>query len=1841
MFHCCRFRIQAARASFAVAAAASLLLGAGATPIATGAPASEPATSILDSFDGRGLEDPLYQWGNWVPASIDGTGPTLEILGGAAGHNEGESVDADSYRAADTVGAVEAYATIAAVPDNNQDMSVYINLQATGTPGWDGYRARWFHWIATDGLYLEKVVDGVSSGMVPPVQVEPAVGDTILIRNNGGTVELWHESAGVWTLRSSAADGSFQGGKIGLGSNDDKGRWDDFGGSGTTTPEPTPPELPATGFLDQFQRANEDPLSQDGAWSSTSPFGAGETLEVLGNAAGQNEAESIQANSFRMDEIVGDAEVHARIAAGPDNNQNLYLYLHLQEAGTAGVDGYSARWFHWIATDGLYIQKITNGVATTIAGPIALDPATGDILLLRRFGLALELWRKNAGTWTKLLSTIDESYTSGSLGLGIDDEAGRWDDFGGGALGAPPPPPPPPPSDDPPIEQSRGICSGSGLHAIATSRCLSDPVNTLTGSFVTTSEDLSVPGTGVSFAWSRTYTSSDPTSGRLGRGWTDNYATSLLVEPDGDITLHGDEGQIVAYARQPDGSFVGAPGALSTLSSASGGYELVRRDQVAYRFDAQGRLLSTKDRNGQGLTFTYDATGLLTTVTDAAGRRATLAHNSSGLVSEVSVEDGRSVAYGYADGRLTSVTDVRGKTWRYTYDAGGRLATIVDPLGHVQVANAYGPEGRVVSQTDALGKTTTFAWDSSAEIATVTDANGNAWKDDYDGNVLVERIDPLGRATTFDHDEDLNTSGVTSPTGETTSMTYDARGNLLSATAPASLGGVRKSLVYNGRNDPVQVTDARGTVTSYAYDADGNAEQVVQDGTPIASYTYDEAGRVLASTDGNSQTTRFTYDANGNVASEADPLGNTTTYTHDEAGRVLTRVDPRGNAPGADPGDFTWRWTYDAAGQVLTERDPLGGTTTHTYDDAGNELTVTDASGRTTTSSYDAANRLVSTTGPDPDGSGALPAPATTYTYDAVGNRLTQTDVLGRTTTFAYDAANRLVSTTGPDPDGAGPLPAAVTTSTYDDNGNLVSTVEPRGNVAGADPIEFRTMFTYDAAGRVLTTTDPLGNATTNAYDPVGNLTSIRDANGHTTSFTHDAAGRIATVTGADGGVTRYTYDAAGNRLTRRDANGHVTTYAYDDAGRLSTETAPDPDGAGAKGPAVTTHSYDANGNLASTVDPNGNSTGTSGDGRTHFSYDAANRLVQIDYSDSTPDVTFAYDAVGNRVSMTDGSGTETRTYDGLNRLISVTRGSNTFSYLYDAGGNLSRRTYPGGAAIAYTYDGLDRLATVASGGETTSYVYDAASHLTQTTLPSANGHIETRVYDRAGRLTEIASRRGTTTLARFVATLDGVGNPTQVVRTGALTQTQTYAYDPNDRILSVCFQADACPAPQDPFIRWTYDPVGNRVSEQRPTGTTAYSYDGADRLTQAGSTTYTYDENGNQLSAGSRTFTYDLANRVRTTRLKSTTTTYSYDGDGVRLQSSTGSSSSRKTNFLWDLNHPLPQIALERNGSGSLLREYAYGERRISMTSGSNTSYYHYDGLGSVANMTSSSGARRWTWSYEPFGSIRTEQRSGGNAPTNFMQFTGEYLDPTGLYHLRARQYDASLGRFLRPDPAGHGVGSPFIASYVYAANRPTVLVDPSGEIFRRADDDQEAVHFSASLVDWESPAARCLASLCGGRRPPRLVYPIPKRFPSRLVTFPSDPNYGFHPTKNLPGYPAIDFAATRLTPVVAVENGRVREFTGAIGGQALYFRGDSGVDYFYAHLRSAGVSRGERVRAGDVIAVIAPLSSLDHLHLGANANFGAKLVGRGRAGTDNLSDPATQRARATMRAISRAPRV
>ncbi|HYZ77321.1 MAG TPA: NlpC/P60 family protein [Gaiellaceae bacterium] len=1205
-----------------------------------------------------------------------------------------------------------------------------------------------------------------------------------------------------------------------------------------------------------------------------------------------------------------------------------------------------------------------------------------------------------------------------------------------------------------------GVFFGARL-AKCGSVMLNDPVNTLTGAFENQATDAALPGTGVPFDFTRSYTSSDTTVGRLGQGWTDSLSASLAIQQNGDAIVHSEDGQQVYYTKQPDGSFVGAAGALATLSLVGSNYQLVRNDQVTYTFDGQGRLTALKDRNNQGLTLTYNGSNQLTTVTDAAGRQVTFTYTGS-VLTQLALPGGRTVSYGYTGNLLTSVTDLNGKVTTYTYDPGNRLTKITDPLGHPLVQNTYGSDGRVTVQKDALNNATTFSWDSATQTTTVTDARGNVWKDVYQNGVLLQRIDAQSNTTQYGFDSNLNQTSVTGPDGNQVTLGYDSKGNLTSANSAAL--NATKNVTYNAQNEIATITDARGKVTTYGYDGSGNLASVTVDGQTVAQYVYNAQGQLTSATDGNSKTTTYTYDANGNVASVTDPLGNKTTYTYDAAGNVLTRVDPLGNVQGGNPSAYTWTYTYDNAGHLLTETNPLGKTTTRTYDDAGNLKTVTDALNHVTTNDYDAQNRLIKITAPDTG--------VTQYTYDAVGNRLTETNPLNHVTTWTYDSDNRLASATT--------SLAEKTTYFYNSNGKLIKQVDPRGNVQGANPDDYATTFTYDAAGRLSTETDPLGNTTTHGYDKVGNPTMVTDAKSHTTSYAYDAQNRLTSVTAPDGGVTTYTYDGGGNVLTRVDAKNHTTTYTYDGANEQLSVTSP----TGQKW----TFAYDANGNLVSTVDANGNSTQTAGDGTTTRTYDAVGRVTSIAYSDSTPGVSFTYDAVGNRTQMTDGSGSQTYTYDAANRLTGVTRGTNTFSYAYNLASNLTSRTYPDGTVTTYAYDNDERLSSATSGGVSTAYAYDPASHLTQTTLPSGNGYVETRTYDRAGRLTDVKNAKAGSTLSEFAVTMDAVGNPTTIVRSGAVASTTTYGYDANDRVTSVCFQAGTCPGGSDPFIRWTYDLVGNRLTEARPTGTTNYTYNNADQMTQAGATAYTYDQNGNEKTAGSRTFSYDLANRLISTTSGSTTTTYTYDGDGGRLQASTGNQASKKTNYLWDVNgspvattDPVAQLALERDGNNALLRRYVYGARLISMTTGGAAYYYHYDNLGSVANVTNSSGASQWTEVYEPFGSIRTETKNSTSAPANFMKFTGEYQDPTGLYHLRARQYDPTTGRFLGLDPAPPAERTPSGSSYAYVMNRPTVLVDPTGQIALPSEDGLCAANLASSAAAEED---RVLSATCEARR-------------------------------------------------------------------------------------------------------------------------------------------------------------
>lgn len=99
------------------------------------------------------------------------------------------------------------------------------------------------------------------------------------------------------------------------------------------------------------------------------------------------------------------------------------------------------------------------------------------------------------------------------------------------------------------------------------------------------------------------------------------------------------------------------------------------------------------------------------------------------------------------------------------------------------------------------------------------------------------------------------------------------------------------------------------------------------------------------------------------------------------------------------------------------------------------------------------------------------------------------------------------------------------------------------------------------------------------------------------------------------------------------------------------------------------------------------------------------------------------------------------------------------------------------------------------------------------------------------------------------------------------------------------------------------------------------------------------------------------------------------------------------------------------------------------------------------MVDLTSPAGASlSWSEVY-PYGDVRLAGDGAGAPAVQPFGFTGEQLDGvTGLYHLRARQYDPGTGRFLTTDPVTMPISSPYVASYAYAWGNPAYYTDPSG---------------------------------------------------------------------------------------------------------------------------------------------------------------------------------------------------
>ncbi|WP_406169924.1 DUF6531 domain-containing protein [Streptomyces sp. NBC_00996] len=1119
----------------------------------------------------------------------------------------------------------------------------------------------------------------------------------------------------------------------------------------------------------------------------------------------------------------------------------------------------------------------------------------------------------------------------------------------------------------------------------------------------------------------------DATTGRLNSvTLTDGRRVTYVYETGQLAKVTGTDGGITRYTY--------AGGRLATVVDPKG------NTVTQNTYDATtGRITKQIDASGGTYSFTWAATADApggsgqSNMTDPAGGVWTDVYEAGVLMRSYRPEGG-GTDRGYDQNlNVTAEYDGNSNQTARTFDARGNLASQV--TGGVSEKFDFDTSDRLKSMTNGRGYSTSYAYDGSSDrVKTVTGPVGTtAYTYTADGQVETETA-PGGGTTRYSYTSEGLPVSVTTPEGRKTTYGYDAAGRLKTTTDPrgnvegADPAKYTTSYDYDAQGRLWKVTDPENQTTTYAYDSNGNVKTVTDALGQVTAYEYNKANELTKVTDPDVKYATVEYDDRGNQTATVDETGRRTTYAYDGAGRLASTTTPRGNVAGADAAKYTTTYGYDDNGNLTKTVDPTGALTTTGYDALDRPYQVTDPMGNTTTTKYDGNGNPLEVT--DPLGK------TTSYSYTANDLVDKVTNPLGKTTTYGYDADGNQTSMLT--------HLGRKRTWTYDHDGRLTSETDPRGYLTGADPEAYTTHFGYPQAGGKDTVTDPLGNTETTEYDGRGLVSGYVDANQHKTDYGYDAIGRLKTVRAADGGVTTYTYDKAGNVKTRTDDNQHTTTYGYDAAHRLTSTTDP-------LNHAVS-YGYDQDGNRNKVTNARGAAATTT--------YNANNWPDSITYSDGTPTVSFTYNADGSRRTITDATGTRTLDYDKGGRLKKVVKQGQSagFSYTYDDAGQVTGRTYPDGRTTTFTYTSDGNRDSSTTDGLKTTYGYTAARQLARVTLPTANGYQETRSYDRAGRMTDVASTKGTDTLSAWHAELDATGQPWRVDKThGGSTKSTYYSYDKTGRLLTECTSATkaaACPA-GEPSDTYTYDKVGNRKTRTAVSGAvTNYSYDDADRLSQVTTGTtatgYDYDADGNQTKAGSTTFGYDAENRLTAVTTSSATYGFTYDADGLRTQATKNGAALRTT--TWDINYgdDLARVATESSGSGSLLADYQYNP--VDQIQGETTSagvfYHHHDLLGSVTDVTDSAGAAQIAYDYDAFGELTTTNIAA-SPPSNRFTFTGEYKEPatsTAGYYLRARNYDPGTGRFTTEDPYVADQDTPYAQSYAYVENMPTSRTDPSG---------------------------------------------------------------------------------------------------------------------------------------------------------------------------------------------------
>ena len=1019
--------------------------------------------------------------------------------------------------------------------------------------------------------------------------------------------------------------------------------------------------------------------------------------------------------------------------------------------------------------------------------------------------------------------------------------------------------------------------------------------------------------------------------------------------------------------------------------------------------------------------------------------------------------------YDFNTGLLTSFTDENSQIYTYQYDIMLRLTQGNHPDGG-QTVFTY-PDSNTVTRQRLMSTGTyeglyTAKFDGLARSIESLQATPS-------GTVEVDTAyDSVGRETTVSNPYYQGSSHSTDPTYGVVQTQYDGMSRVVKSIKQ---DGSAASISYN--DNCTTTTDESGKQREVCTDALGRMTQVLEP-NPGAAATY-STGWVSVSGSEQSANSQPATSGSGTLTIS----GTEQTACNFIRGRCFTVYDTgtvtitvNGYAKTVNYGRSATAATIAWALSCAFHNDSSSPVDAFCPGSAGSSTAVTltaRATGASTNYSFTASSATSDTQcnffcGPSfaaSPVSGALSGGQNASSTPDTGT--VQVTINGTPYSVSYGAGDTASTI-------AGRLVTAISAGSYasaSPSGGTVSLTSKTLGTAGDYSLSASYTWNSSQFTNPSFTTSTSGSALSGALDASGLNNSP-----YVTLYQYDPLNDLLCVHQK---ATDTTADVActGGTPPSVSASWRQRFFTYDSLSRLLTATNPES--------GKITYAYDAGGNTITKTEPMANQAwGSTQTVTITYAYDALNRLTDKTYSDATQNSSYRYDyssfmgqsfqyPIGRQIAATAATGTISyfTSYDQMGRVKQTTQcipgvaNCQTFTAGYDLLGDMQTLAYPGSSfTVTYSYDSAARL-TQATDSNGVTYAQNptilASGAVQEFISPNFNNNkLHTDLNNRL-QPTEIWAGSAQGSGALFdkqysynppSASQVNNGNIYTVTNVKDSTRTQTFTYDPLNRLISA---GDG--------THWgntyAYDAWGNlQKTPGSPAGETfQHAADTNNHLTG-----FSYDAAGNMTNDGTASYTYDSENRITAAIASGVTTNYSYDADGRRVKKSSG------PNYWYG---PGGQTLAETDLSGNWTYYVFFGGQRLARNipqpspNPADIKYYVTDHLHSTAMFVDKAGTSAAILDdndFYPWGGV--VPGVGKTTSTNTVKFTGKYRDnETQLDYFGARYYANISGRWMSPDWAAKPVTVPYadfgdpqsLNLYAYVRNSPVIRVDADGHNF------------------------------------------------------------------------------------------------------------------------------------------------------------------------------------------------